>query len=138
MLRGTGTLGHPERPNSAERLIEFSLVSTIEGAFEVLHRQRGRSSNTFAGDILNPEEGDQNKSALPRLPSGRLGAREEGRCSVGEGLFLIFVRFSSLREEDEEAGMGRAPSGIADIRKSRIRNEGRKCRLISSSPASSS
>lgn len=27
---------------------------------------------SYGRDILNPEEGDQNKSALPRLPSGRL------------------------------------------------------------------
>lgn len=67
-------------------------------------------SRRTTADILNPEEGDQNKSALPRLPSGRLGARMDRRV-LREGLFLIFVRFSSrqgeMRKPDDGGGGGR-------------------------------
>lgn len=59
------------------------------------------------GDILNPEEGDQNKSALPRLPPGRLSStRREWIAVLNEGLFLIFVRFSSRGERERNGGEG--------------------------------
>lgn len=67
-----------------ERLIEFSLVSphATEGGREgrVLLKfftddARRQYFRGATGDILNPEEGDQNKSALPRLLS-RMRERE--------------------------------------------------------------
>lgn len=52
--------------------------------------------------MLNPEKGDQNKSALPRLPSGRFRGRMDRRSARGVILNICTVFISP--GGDEEAG----------------------------------
>jgi len=68
------------------RLIESSPTqAAFEVAVDAALLSRRAAGRRGRGDILNPEEGDQNKSALLRLPSGRLGSAPVTCCGRGEG-----------------------------------------------------
>jgi len=67
--------------------------------------------------MLNPEKGDQNKSALPRLPSGRFWGRMDRRSARGVILNIctVFISLEGGRRGSGTTGREEAPSGIEEI-----------------------